>query len=55
MALNLPDVADERPLYNFTQAIQLLNPGFASTQDFYINLKIKEGIYPDIYNLIKNF
>src|SRR5208282_3652365 len=55
VALNLPDVADDRSLFDFTQAIRPIDAAFASTQDFYITQKTKSGESMDLYDLIEDF
>ena len=35
--LNIPEVADERSLFDFTHAISAIDSGYTSTQEYFIN------------------
>jgi hypothetical protein len=54
-ALRLLDVANERPLFDFIQAISSIDPGFASVQEYSVSEKLSEGKAIDLYDLIENF
>ena len=54
--LKIPDVDGKRVLFDFTHAISAIDSGFASTQEYFINLQIsKSEPLPDIYRLIEDF
>ena len=54
--LNLPDVHDKRPLFDFLLAIKGNNPMWAKTQEALLNQTIEnKGAVPTIYQLITNF
>jgi hypothetical protein len=54
--LKIPDVDGKRVLFDFTHAISVIDSGFASTQEYFINLQIsKSEPLPDIYRLIEDF
>ena len=56
VTLKIPEVEGERPLFNFTHVITVIDAGFASTQEYFINQKINKGeALPDIYSLIEDF
>jgi len=54
--LNIPEVADNRSLFDFTHAISSIDSGFASTQEYFINQKTRNSEpLPELYNLIEDF
>jgi hypothetical protein len=54
--LHLPDISDDRALFDFTQALSQLDSTYASTQEFFLNQKIKNGeSLPEIYDLIEDY
>jgi hypothetical protein len=54
--LKIPEVADERSLFDFTHAVSAIDSGYASTQEYFINQKIKNSEkLPDLYDLIEDF
>jgi len=54
--LNIPEVADDRSLYDFTHAIASIDVGFASTQEYFINQKARKlEPLPQLYDLIEDF
>ena len=54
--LKIPEVADKRPLLDFTHAISAINSRYASTQEYFINLKIKNlETLPELYDLVEDF
>ena len=56
MKLNILEVVNERPLFDFTHAISPIDSGYASTQEYYINQKIKNSeTLPELYDLVEDF
>ena len=54
--LKIPEVADEQPLFDFTHAISAIDSRYASTQEYFINQKAKNGeTLLELYNLVKDF
>ena len=54
--LKIPEVADERSLFDFTHAISAIDSGYASTQEYFINQKIKnKESLPELYDLVEDF
>ena len=54
--LKLPEVEDERSLFDFTHAISVIDSGYSSTQEYFINQKIKNSEkLPDLYDLVEDF
>lgn len=54
--LNIPEVADERPLFDFTHAVSVIDSGYSSTQEYFINLKIKNSeTLPELFDLVEDF
>jgi hypothetical protein len=54
--LNIPEVADERSLFDFTHAVSVIDPGYASTQEYFINQKVKNSeTLPELYDLVEDF
>ena len=54
--LNIPEVADNRSLLDFTHAISSIDAGYASTQEYFINLKMKNSeMLPELYDLVEDF
>jgi hypothetical protein len=54
--LNIPEVADERSLFDFTHAVSAIDSGYASTQEYFINQKLKDGHQlPELYDLVEDF
>ena len=54
--LKIPEVADERSLFDFTHAVSIIDSGYSSTQEYFINQKIKNSEkLPDLYNLVEDF
>ena len=54
--LRIPEVADDRSLFDFAHAISSIDSGYASTQEFFINQKArnKEKL-PELYELVEDF
>jgi hypothetical protein len=50
--LELPEVAKDRATYDFLQAVQLVDPTWASSNEVYIS---KTKTTPDILDLIAEF
>src|SRR5207248_4526993 len=54
--LELPEVQDDRPLYDFLLAIKSLEPTFAVTHEVLIAQKTKEDQdLPTFYDLVEDF
>ena len=54
--VNIPEVADNCSLYDFTYAISAIDTGYASTQEYFINQKARAGDpLPTLYDLIEDF
>jgi hypothetical protein len=54
--LNIPEVADERSLFDFTHAVSAIDSGYASTQEYFINQKIRKSeTLPELYDLVEDF
>jgi len=54
--LKIPEVADERSLFDFTHAISAIDSGYSTTQEYFINLKIKNSeTLPELYDLVEDF
>ena len=54
--LKIPEVADDRSLFDFTHAISVIDSGYASSQEYFINQKIKNSEnLPDLYDLVEDF
>jgi hypothetical protein len=54
--LNIPEVADERSLFDFTHAVSVVDSGYSSTQEYFINQKIKNSeTLPELYDLVEDF
>mgnify|MGYP003622956889 CR=1 FL=1 len=54
--LNIPEVADNRSLLDFTHAISSIDAGYASTQEYFINQKMRNGDpLPELYDLVEDF
>src|ERR1700722_14303980 len=54
--LKIPEVADEQPLFDFTHAISAIDSRYASTQEYFINQKAKNGeTLLELYNLVEDF
>ena len=54
--LKIPEVADERSLFDFTHAISVIDSGYASTQEYFINQKARNSEkLPELYNLVEDF
>jgi Reverse transcriptase (RNA-dependent DNA polymerase)/Pol polyprotein, beta-barrel domain len=54
--LKIPEVADDRSLLDFTHAISSIDSGYASTQEYFINQKLKnKDNLPELYDLVEDF
>ena len=54
--LNIPEVADNCSLLDFTHAILSIDAGYASTQEYFINQKMRNGDpLPELYDLVEDF
>ena len=54
--LKIPEVADSRSLFDFTHAISVIDSGYASSQEYFINQKIKNSEnLPELYDLVEDF
>jgi hypothetical protein len=54
--LNLPDVEDDRPLYDFLKAISGIAPEFANVWTINIQMKLDSGdALPDLYKIVELF
>jgi len=54
--LDIPEVSGERPLFDFTHAISAIDSGYSSTQEYFLNQKIKSSDrLPELYDLIEDF
>ena len=54
--LKIPEVEGERPLFDFTHAISIIDSGFASTQEYFITQKISNlEELPELYRLVEDF
>lgn len=54
--LKIPEVADERSLFDFTHAVSAIDSGYASTQEYFINQKAKNlEPLPQLYDLVEDF
>jgi Reverse transcriptase (RNA-dependent DNA polymerase) len=51
----LPEVTDERPVYDFLLAIKGIDPTYAGVQEVLINEKIKNNNAPTIFDVIEDF
>ena len=55
-ALDLPEVSGDRSLFDFTLALQQIDESYAATQEFFLNIKIKEHqTLPSLYDLVEDF
>ena len=54
-ALQLPIVVGDQPLFDFVDAIRTIDAYFASTQEYHIKQKKREGQTIDLYDLIEDF
>ena len=54
--LQIPEVANERSLIDFTTAISAIDSGYASSQDYFLTQKIKKNEdLPEFYELVEDF
>src|SRR5277367_4574206 len=54
--LKIPEVADDRSLFDFTHAISSIDSRYASTQEYFINQKVKNSEkLPELYELVEDF
>ena len=54
--LNLLEVSDKQPLFDFTHAVSAIDLGYLLTQEYFLNQKIKSSDnLPKLYDLIKDF
>jgi hypothetical protein len=54
--LNLPEVADDRPLFDFTRAIQSLDSVYSSTQEYILTEKVDNSEeLPTLFALVEKF
>jgi len=54
--LQIPEVAEERSLFDFTHAISVVDSGYALTQEYFINQKVKNGDkLLELYDLVEDF
>src|SRR5436190_19852324 len=54
--LSIPEVADERSLFDFTHAISIIDSGYATTQEYFLTQKVKtREPLPELYNLVEDF
>jgi hypothetical protein len=54
--LDIPEVSGERPLMDFTTAISAIDPGYGSSQEYFLNRTIKKNEdLPELYELIEDF
>ena len=54
--LGILEVADERSLFDFTHAISSVDDGYASTQEYFINQKVKKSEeLLELYDLVEDF
>ena len=54
--LKIPEVADERSLFDFTHAVSAIDSGYASTQEYFINQKARNSEkLPELYDLVEDF
>jgi hypothetical protein len=54
--LQIPEVVEERSLFDFTHAISAIDSGYASTQEYFITQKIKSAEkLPELYDLVEDF
>jgi hypothetical protein len=54
--LNIPEVSSNCSLFDFTHTVSTLDSGFVSTQEYFINQKLRNSeALPDLYDLIEDF
>ena len=54
--LDIHDVSGERSLMDFTTAISAIDPGYGSSQEYFLNRTIKKNEdLPELYELIEDF
>src|SRR5271156_1610371 len=54
--LNVPEFTDNRSLFDFTHAVSSIDSGFSSTQEYFINQKLRNSeSLPEMYDLIEDF
>ena len=54
--LKILEVVDERSLFDFTHAVSAIDSGYASTQEYFINQKVKNGDQLlELYDLVEDF
>ena len=54
--LSIPEVSSNRSLFDFTHAVSAIDSGFSSTQEYFINQKLRNSeTLPDLYDLIEDF
>ena len=54
--LDIPEVSGERSLMDFTTAISAIDPGYGSSQEYFLNRTIKKNEdLPELYELIEDF